>query len=140
MIIKIFTKIMNNGPFNYCDVRLQLVDAKQNPSFRLLSVQSCAKTSLSLPRPSCRVAATADKEICPSYLTHAGWRGEEGIQQRKLVCFNEISSRPPQAPDKELGDQPSSTKSAEAEWGKIACWSLRKMVCRTFQNQMGKNS
>ena len=38
-----------------------------------------------------------------------------GTQQRKLVCFNEISSQPPQASDKELGDYPWSTKSVEAE-------------------------
>ena len=52
---------------------------------------------------------SSDKEICPSYLTHVG---EGGSQQRKLVCFNEISSRTPRAEDKEMENYPWFTKSA----------------------------
>ena len=82
-----------------------------------------------------------DKEICPSYLTHiGGGRGGRGDLTKKIGLFQwNFIATAPQPTDKEIGGSyPSSTKSVEAEWSKIACWTFSKIVCWTSQNCVGK--
>ena len=85
--------LIASDPFDYCDVRLLLADGN--------SIE-CALVYRVVENPLWAQAGGGGSAILTKrfalHIWRTTWRREgagEGTQQRKLVCFNEISSQPP---------------------------------------------